>query len=157
MKLLTSLLLLAALPLCAQVNRYSATTGNVSLSGAGTALTIQQPASGGKLVTLESVQVYCSVTCVVSQAANGTAATATAGTANALLPARTPAAATVWTASNVGAGTAQGGVLNLSAGATQAIDVSKIVLGPSGTGSNYTVSIASVTGTVNITLIWNER
>jgi hypothetical protein len=66
--------------------RWSATTGDVSLSGAGTAATIQQPAANASQVVFEYAIVYCSVACPVTITANGTAATATAGTINPLLP-----------------------------------------------------------------------
>ncbi len=154
MKFLT--LFLLSLAAFAQSN-YSATTGDVALSGAGTALTIQQPATGARQVQLQSAVVYCSVACAVSQAENGTAATATAGTAVALLPARRPAAATVWTASNAGAGTAAGGILHVAAGSFVVIDLSQIAMGNTGSGTNYTVSVGSITGTANITLLWSEK
>lgn len=158
MRSLAVLFFLAASCALAQPYRYSATTGDVSLAGAGTSFTIQEPALNGRVIALEAIQVYCSVACNVSQAANGAAATTTAGTTSALLPTGAPAVATVWTASNVGAGTVMGGILHLPAGATQAIDVSKIVVGPgAGAAANYTVTISSITGTANITLIWSER
>ncbi len=60
--------------------RWSATTGDVSLNSAGTTDTIQQPATNGSDVAIDQIVVYCSVACTVTQAANGAAATATAGT-----------------------------------------------------------------------------
>lgn len=158
-----TILLAASLLLSAfaqQTARFSATTGDVSLSSAGTALTIQQPATNGKQVYFEAAVVYCSVSCSVTQAQNGAAATATAGTANPLMPygASTAAAATVWTASNVGSGTAAGGITHLSAGQTLTFDLSKISMGVNaGASANYTVSVGSITGTANITMIWGEK
>jgi len=149
--------LLCALSLAAQA-RYSATTGDVSLAASGTSLTIQQPASGAKLVRLESAVVYCSVACNITQSANGTAATATAGTAVSIPPYVAPASATVWTASNVGAGSAIGGIVHVTtAPNTVVLDLSQVVMGSSGTGNNYTVAISSITGTANITFFWSER
>jgi hypothetical protein len=156
MRSLLALFVLVTSACFGQVNRYSATSGDVSLSGAGTSFTIQQPAAGAKILTLEAIQVYCSVACNVTQAVNGTAATATAGTISAIPPATIPAAATVWTASNVGAGTAVGAILHLAAAVTQVIDVSKVQLG-NAPASNYTVTISSITGNANITLFWSER
>jgi hypothetical protein len=153
-------LLLCLLPACALAQyRYSATTGDVNLTAAGTSFTIQQPASGGKLLQLETAVVYCSVTCNITQSVNGSAATATAGTAAALPPGGPPASATVWTASNVGAGTAIGGITHLaSAPNTINLDLSKLSFGAgAGTGANYTVTISSITGTANITLVWREK
>jgi hypothetical protein len=154
------LFLLAAIAACAWAqspNRYSATTGDVSLSGAGTKLTIQQPSSNGKPLQLEAAVVYCSVACDVTQTQNGTAATATAGTATPILPFTVPALATIFTASNVGSGTQSGGVTHLSASSPVTFDLSKIIVPVGGTASNYTFSIASITGTANITIFWSEQ
>ncbi len=138
-------------------NRYSATSGDVALVAAGYAFTIQMPATGGRRVYLESAIVYSSVAANVTQAFNGTAATATAGTTGTLPPNITLAAsALVWGASNVGAGTAAGGILHIPAGGTANIDLSEIVLNGAGTGANYTFTIASLSGTVNVTLFWAE-
>ena len=166
MKRLFLILALAA-PLFAQTTiRWSATTGDVSLSGSAYSATVQQPAVAslsGSAVYLDQVQVYCSVACSVTQAVNGSAATSTAGTLQALLP--TPLNAVVpltfWTASNVGTGTDQGGITHVPAGGTVILclapscgNPAQFTLGPgSGTASNYSVTIASgVTGTVNITV-----
>jgi hypothetical protein len=141
----------------AQSYRYSSTTGDVSLSGAGTKFTIQQPSgSGGRQLRLESAVVYCSVACDVTQSQNGSAASTTAGTITALHPLGGPAsAATTFTASNVGSGTAAGGILHVPAATTVVLDLSKLSLG--GSGANYTVVIASITGVANITLFWSEQ
>lgn len=151
--------ILLALPMAAQ-QRFSASTGNAVLSGTATALTIQQPATTANpspnTVTLESAVVYCSVACVVSQAQNGTAATATAATIAPISPVGSTAVATAWSASNVGGGTAVPPIINVSAGNTITIDLSKVTLPKGGSTVNYTVSIASITGTANITMIWKE-
>lgn len=157
--------LLALMAACASLAfaqapiRYSATTGDVVLSGSGTAFTIQQPAANAKQVTLESAQVYCSVACTVTQSQNGAAATATAGTSAAILPTLpAPAAsATTWTASNVGGGTAAGGKLYVPATATVVLDLSQIKMGATGTGTNYSIVVSSITGTANITFTWSEK
>jgi len=157
--LLIGLLALLAFTASAQQtpNAYSATTGNVTLSGAGTKFTIQQPATNAKQVSLVAAVVQCSVACDVTQSQNGTAATATAGTVNALLPIGPAAIATVWTASNVGAGTPAGGILSLAAGEHQTLDLTLMHMGNTGTGTNYTIAISSITGTANITLYWSEQ
>jgi len=152
-------LLAASFPAFAQQNFYTATTGDVTLSGAGTSLTIQQPATNAKQVQLIAVLVYCSVACNATQAQNGTAATATAGTASDLLPLGPAAQATIWTASNVGAGTTVGGTLHLAGGAgtERTLDLSQVAMGNTGTGTNYTITVSSITGTANITLLWSEK
>ncbi len=151
-------LLLGAIPAHAQINSYSATTGDVVLSGAGTAFTVQQPATNGKQVQLTTAVVWCSVACNATQSQNGTAATATAGTANGTLPlGTTPASATVWTASNAGAGTPTGGIYHLSANQILILTLTPMTMGNTGTGTNYTVTISSITGTANVTIFWTER
>jgi hypothetical protein len=139
--------------------RWSATTGSVSLSGTAYTATIQQPATGQQNVQLEQVTVYCSVSCTITQYANGTAATATSGTINPLLPNTSyTGTATFWTASNVGTGTLQGGAFTLSGPGTQSFCLNtscgalrSIQLPLTGTGSNYSITISSITGNVNIT------
>lgn len=140
-----------------QTRRYSATSGDVVLVSAGTKFTIQQPATNANVVQLEAAVIYCSTSCDFTMAQNGTAATATAGTVNEVLPFGVPAMATVWTASNVGAGTAAGGIIHLAAAERVTIDLSKISFGNTGTATNYTFVISSITGTANITLFWSER
>lgn len=143
-----------------QVVRFSATTGDTVLSAAGTKFTIQQPASNAKQVNLEAVTVYCSVACDFTQAVNGTAATTTAGTVTSLLPyIGKTMNVTAFTASNVGAGTASGGIVHIAGGAgtERTIDLSKISFGATGTSTNYTFVISSITGTVNITVVGSEK
>jgi len=161
LRALIAAILLTALYASAQSpqNLYSATSGDVSLSSSGMNFTIQQPATNGKTVTLVSALVYCGVACNITQAINGAAATATAGTASALSSFAPAALATIWTASNVGTGTPAGGILHLAGGAgtERTLDMSSVVLRNNGTSSNYTFTVSVITGTVNITLIWSER
>lgn len=143
------------------VQRFAATTGDVSLSGTATTATVQQLATPLGNIALDQVVVYCSVACSVTQAANGTAATATAGTVTPILPTPllTPAPVTFWTASNVGTGTAQGGITHVPAGGTVVLCLNTACGNPttvslgsgSGTAMNYSVTVASITGTANIT------
>ncbi len=144
-----------------QVLRWSATTGDVSLSGATTAATVQQPATNASQVYLDQIVVRCSVTCVITQKANGTAATTTAGTVRPILPTQlnTTIPVNFFTASNVGAGTQQGGTFTLESAGTVVLclttscgNPADVIMGTGGgTAVNYTVSIGSITGTVNIT------
>lgn len=151
------LILAAAASAFAQANHFVSSTGNVSLNAAGTAATLQQPAANAKQVTGEWASVYCSVACVVTQSINGTAATTTAGTPVALPGSMSgPAIATFWTASNAGSGTTLA-VDNIPAGGTFTFDLTKIRLPASGTASNYTIAIASLTGTVNIKIAHGEQ
>ncbi len=163
----TLLLALLALPIWAQQSiRFAATSGDVVLNAAATAVTLQQPAANNSQVFIDQIQVYCSAACSVSLAANGAAATTTAGTVTPLLPSQLNLTVPVnfFTASNVGAGTAQGGITHLPAGGTVVLCLSpscgnpdQVVLGTGGTAANYTVNIASVTATVNITMFGRAR
>ena len=160
-------MLLGAMLLCAPLfgqpfQRWSATTGEVSLSGAGTSATVQQPTTGAVQVTLETASVYCSVACNVTQAANGVGATTTAGTVTPIVPTNLGASApfNFFTASNVGAGTAQGGITHVAAGGTAVIclnvscgNTQSVQLAGAGTNINYTVTVSSITGTANITFL----
>jgi hypothetical protein len=161
MKHLMRFVALGAL-LCAsafsQETWFSSSTGVVSLSGAGATFTIQQVTGGAKRINLDTATVYCSVTCTITQAQNGTAATATAGTVTALNPnGGARAQATVFTASNVGAGTAVGTPLVLAAGETRVIDLSRIVLPTGSSGLNYSITVSSITGNYSIGVIHKEQ
>jgi hypothetical protein len=144
-----------------QQARWSATTGDVSLTAQTTAATIQQAANSPTDVVIEQIVVYCSVACNATQAANGSAATSTAGTIYPLLPVplNWPPPFTFWTASNVGSGTTQGGIMHLAAGQTVTFCLSKacgaggdVTIGKgAASAANYTVNISSITGTANIT------
>lgn len=140
--------------------RFSVTSGDVSLTAAGTTITVQPPASSssGRRWVGESAFVYCSVACNVTMSKNGAAATATAGSWTLINPGAFGSAfMTVYTASNVGAGTAVGGILHVAAGQTIAIDLSKITLGNTGSATNFSIAVSSITGTANITIIGSEQ
>lgn len=166
MKLFTPALLLCAVffgqqAAVAQTNRFSATTGDVSLSMAATTLTIQQAAAiagaAGKPIALESITVYCSVACSVTQAFNGAAATATAATVTPIPPGtQAVATATAWSASNVGGGKAVGAVVHVPAGSTVTLLVGQISLNGAGSAGNYSVTVGAITGTANLSAIWSE-
>jgi hypothetical protein len=157
MRIITALLgLFLAVPALAQ-NHFTSTSGDVSLTAQTYAVTLQQSANaagtGGKEVTLESATVYCSAAATVTHTKNSVAATATAGTVVAQ-PGNTSAAATAtfWTASNVSGGTALR-VDHIPAGGTFTYTFSPdFRLAMNGTGSNYTISIASITATCNISV-----
>lgn len=154
------LLAIAALPIFAQTNNYVSTSGAVSLTAATTAVTLQQPATNGKPITLQWATVYCSAACVLTQSKNcTTGATATAGTVVGLPGNDNQAAAgTFWTASNA-SGCTTISTDYVAAGQTFSISfpvvtptTSPFILPVAGITSNYTISIASVTATVKITI-----
>ena len=147
------ILLFAVFPIFAQQQvSYIATTGNVSLSGAATAATLQQPATNATMVTFPAAgaTIYCSADCVATVARTCTAATATAGTVTNLVPNTPASSVTFYTASDAASCTTLQ-VINVTAKSTATVDLSKFNLATSGAKSNITISIASVTATVNIT------
>ena len=144
-----------------QSYNYVASTGNVVLAAATTAATLQQPATAQTMVTFpvsttgattpSGATIYCSVACVATIARSCTTqATATAGTVSSIVPNMPAAGVTVWTASNA-SGCTTLRVLNIGAGQEYGVDLSKFNLATSGVNSNLHISIASMTGTVNIT------
>lgn len=129
-----------------------------SLSAAGTTATLQQVAGGPKQIILDTITVECPAACTITQAQNGTAATATAGTTQGVAPnSNARSQATFWTGSNVGAGQAVGGRVTCSAACMVVLDVSKVSLSTGSTGFNYSTTISAVTGTYSITYQWRER
>lgn len=145
------------------IQRWSSTTGDVSLSSAAYAATIQQPSSAAIPVYVDKVLVYCSVACDVTFRANGTAATTTLGTVTPLLPTvlSTTAAFSFYAASNVGTGTIQGGVIHLPGGAPPVAicfsqscgESANYMMVGAGGNVNFSVSVASMTGTFNATFL----
>lgn len=142
---------------------YIASTGQISVSAAAYAATLQQPATattsslpvsfpvsttGG--APPAGASVYCSVACVATITRNGTAATATAGTVTAVNPTDPVPVVNFFTGSNASGGVTLG-IFNIPAGSLQVLDMSAIKMGAGGTAVNLTISIASLTGTVNIT------
>lgn len=154
-------LLFATLPLDAQLLRsvrdpdvyqYYKTT---SLSGAAETITIQQPATGARTVSLVSATVCSTADVTWTLSKDGTAATTTAGT-----PIRSQgdntAQADVFHTSNVGSPT------TLMAYPLQADECRTITLDGNemkgnGTGKNYSLGSDSITATVYINIKWEER
>ena len=160
------LIALSAATLSAQTLGWTATTGDVSQSGSASSSTIQQPASNATAAYIDKVVVYCSVACNVTFAANGTGATTTAGTVTPTLPYSLVATPNVnfFTASNVAAGTAQGGITHIPAGVTVTFcfgqpcgNAFQVILGTAGTAinNNLTATISAITGTSNV--VWYGR
>lgn len=142
----------------AQQVRWSATTGIVTQSGASYTATIQQPAGSRAPIYLDLVYVYCSVACIVTQTAFGSGATTTIGTVQPLMPSppNTPINLNFFTASNVGAGTQQGGPFPMLAGQNQPFDVSQIIIPTSGINANYSFTINAITGNSSITFLGRQ-
>jgi hypothetical protein len=145
-------------------------TQSATVGSAGTiTLTVQQPASGARSVTFLAAVGQCATqTFTVDQAQNGTAATATAGTAVALVPIQTinggttpvAAASKVFTSSNVGGGTAISPTLTYPSGSIAVVDLSQRTVTIGGTGNNYSVTLTNTGGSScggSIAIYWAEK
>ena len=130
---------------------FKATT----LAGAAEVITIQQPASNPKRVRFESAQIYCSVDCVVELERDGAAATATTLT-TVDISKYGSVTATAWSGSDVGNGTTIN-FFRISGGKTEPIDLGGLALAPGGgTGENLTFRSDSITGDIEIFIVWRE-
>lgn len=153
-QLLTLLVFSAGLALAQPTfNAYYEAT----LAGSPAVVTVQQPAANAaSTVRFKTASVYCSVACDVTVERSGTAATSTALTPVSVNASMTAAAKTkAFSASNAGVGT----VLNkftIGAGGTMAIDLMPLTLSGAGTDKNLTFRTSSVTGTVRITIQFEE-
>jgi|ERR1700722_1807347 len=159
------LFILAAIPLfgqqnlqtppCQVYNCYTASTGNVSLTSASTAATIQQAATNPFPFYGIKATVQCTVTCIVTRSKDGTAATATLSQSSIVqspaVPAgrSTPLTMQFYTASNASGGTTID-VITINNGGILVFDMSDVSFG-SVPGQTYTISIGAITGTANIT------
>ena len=147
MKLFTlSLLAMSLIAQTPQPNRYFISAGT-------TALTIQQPSSNANQVQFESASIYCASASTATPSWNGTAATATTGTIKKAPGTSATPKATAWTGSNVGAGTT-GPVYNIPAAQTMLFDLSNIIMGTTGTATNFTFT---TNNSCTITIYWVER
>jgi hypothetical protein len=147
--------------LCQVINCYTASTGSVSLSGAGTAATIQQPStcnttpgSCQQVIGIKAT-VQCSVACTVTRTKDGTVASATSAQSSIVQsPAQPQGTVTplmkFFTASNASGGTTID-VVNVPAGGMQTYDLSDVFMPANGASQTYTISVSSITGTANIT------
>lgn len=155
-------LLFSCFALSAQSVRWAATTGDISLTGSAYTATIQQPANGSYQQNIDQIVAYCSVAASFTQSANGAPATGSASTVTPILPTNLSIVVpvNVFLNSNVGSGTAQGGIYHFVAGQAPIVfclsqscnNPGQVALGKGGTTANYSLTIASgVTGTCNIT------
>lgn len=165
-------LLLALLALTAygqsqnQFYPYIATTGNTSITAAY-AVTLQQPATNSRQVSFPiantggappvGLSIYCSAACVATLSRTCTTpATTTAGTVTGINPTTPVPNVQFFTASNA-SGCTTLKVINVAAGQEYPVDMSAILMGAGNANTNITVSIASVTATVNISFFPLEQ
>lgn len=157
MKLILALLF--SLPLLAQQQyRWVTQASAVSVTSSYT-VTIQQAASNNPQIFIDQMTFSSSSAYTVQMIANGTPATATAGTITPLLPSplNTPVPFNVFVASNVGSGTAQSAVISIPAGSppitlcfTQSCgNPAQVSIGTGGTAANYSFVVTLSSGTLD--------
>lgn len=142
--------------ICLQQQCYVAMQSGTLTPSSSATLTVQQPVSGGRVLTFIGAVAQCpGQTFTVDQAQNGTAATATPLTPVPLIPFRTdpngnparPAAASTasaasaFTNSNVGSGTAISSTLAYPSGYIAPIDLSMRVM--SAASNNLSVKVTN--------------
>lgn len=152
MKRILFALLCLTTPAFTQDISHTPSADHYKATAATTALTIQQPASGGRQIVFGDAQVpgatvYCAAAQTATISWNGTAATATTGTEVKLAGTTAASGVTVWTGSNVGAGT-PGEPTNIPAGSTVNFVIPWIRFLANGTSVNLTVT---TTGSCTIT------
>ena len=125
-----------------------------TLSAAAEVITIQQPASGGKVVRIEAVEIWSDVAFVATFERDGTAATGTAITPSTVTYGTVTASA--FHTSDVGVGTVITKKEIPANTITPIVFPGGLYLSPTSTAVNFTVRTASLTGDVKITIIWKE-
>lgn len=151
-----NLILIYLLSLCAFAQRQGtyAIEQKTVLSGAAEVVTVQLPSTAtARSVGFHEASVYCSVQCEITFERDGTAATTTAITVQKVNSSDATATATAFRSSNVGTSTVIGRDI-VAAGTTAAYDLrDKGLLA----GQNFTIRTASITGTVIISVKWQEN
>lgn len=151
-------LVFVCLPAFGQWDMYTVSF-SATLSAAGTALSIQLPATGDNTVEITEATVGTSGVCKFRLERNGAAATgvnATAATIVTLNPESTPIALqttpkfTAWTGTNIPAGTPVSPSWTLPAQSIMPFGGGRVLAG-SGTGSNYIIrAVSPCTSTVDM-------
>lgn len=126
------------------------------LTGATEVLTVQATSSS-KRVAFVSAYVYCTVACTITLERNGTAATTTTQTPTQVNPSLgIVATATAYNTSNVGVGTVLW-TYDLAGSQGLPINLAGISFAPSaGNTNNITFRTSSISGTVNLSIQWQE-
>lgn len=127
-----------------------------TLSSTAEVITIQQPASGAKIVNFTDAFIYCSVACNPQVEINGSGATTTALAVIAEGSALPASPTTAFSASNVGGGTIVG-KFSITAGNTYPIDLIGVQLQGNSTAKNITIRTDAISGTVRIQFRWIEQ
>jgi hypothetical protein len=134
---------------------HYSTVYNATVSSSAAVLTVQQPATPIVHAILRSVSIYCSVACTVQVERDGSAATATAGTAASSTQEAPSAGVLVFTGSNVGSGTILSQAFQVSAGTSILVNLAGLEM-LKAQPRNYSFRTNSISGTVQMTLLWDE-
>jgi hypothetical protein len=152
--LLSFAAILTAQSLPPVIHSYSAYK-STSLSSAVETITVQQPASAARRVSLKAASVYCSADCVVTFKRGGTAATATTLVPLKLSSSYPVPTAVAFSGSDVGSGTTLFSFA-ITGGNAQAFDLTGIDFLVSGATENFSIATNSITATVRIQITWIE-
>lgn len=146
------LLLLAVISWSQDTERRYYVTRVESLSGAGFAVTVQQPSSGARKLRFDGGTVRCTAATTITMEKNGATATATPSAAQSLDERGPSAVSQVYVNSNVGAGTL---VSQDSRSANELFPFSGgLVL--AGSGKNFTLKSTAITGTCTVQIWFSE-
>jgi hypothetical protein len=158
MKLFNFLFIGLALAGAAVAQQSYTASQTTSLSAAAEVVTLQAPGSAGtipaKLIHLNAAAISCSVACTVTLERDGTAASTTALTPQAVNREAPAAIALAYHASNVGVGTVVA-QYPIAAGGTLTLDLADKFLWTA--QENLTLRTNSITGTVYINVKWSEQ
>ena len=145
---------LLAIPAWSQLV-YTASKTTV-LSGTAEVITVQQPATGSKIVRFISAFIDSTAACAITIEKDGTAATGTALTPAPVLTGQVASAATAFYSSDVGSGTVITRA-SIPADGSIVVDLSRISMVGNNKGMNLTVRTASCTGTVDIVITYSTQ
>lgn len=153
--MLKFLLVLLSLIKLAEGQVYYSVSKTTTLSGTAEVITVQQPAAGAAIVRGVGIYIDSSVALTITVERNGSAATTTSLAVANVNPGEATAISGAYNSSNVGTGTVITRA-NIAAGGSLTVDISKIIMIGSGASKNFSIRTNSVSGTVNIVIIYSE-
>lgn len=140
---------------CALAQYSYSVVKTTTLSGAAEVITVQQPSSGSTTVRAVGAYIDSTVAIDITIERNGSAASATSLTIANVNPGDATPRATAWSGSNVGVGTIISKA-TIPAGGSQLFDLTRIIMAGNGINKNFTLRTSSITGTVNIIIVYTE-
>ena len=126
-----------------------------TLAGTTEVITVQQPATSGKIVRFTSAYMDSVGACQVTVERNGTPATVTTLTPIAASPSSPAPTTNGFSGSDAGVGSIITR-LNIPANGSAIVSLTGVMFNQGGTGNNLTVRYASCTGVVNIVITYTE-